>query len=154
MSGGGGRIWEPGVIGVGERGVVCLSLKGWTWEKRANLTKMLSPKGLAQRAKWRKPTEKGWEPRMQDIGGISLDHFLCNFEVSFFWTISLLMGNLNISCEKALRLGDCKMTYYVSGTWKEPWINGILFPLALFVFYNKELPKQTQISHLVQYLEL
>lgn len=52
--------------------------------------------------------------------------------------------------------GFCKMTYYLSAANKriEPWKIGILLPLALFVFHNKELVKVTQISHLVQNLQI
>lgn len=47
---------------------------------------------------------------------LSLVPFLYNFEVLIFGLCPFLMGNLNIPCEQALHLGDCKMTYYVSGT--------------------------------------
>lgn len=85
MSGGGGQDMKAwGDRGGRERGSMSEFKRVNMRETGAHLTKMLSPKWLAQRAKWRKPTEKGWEPRKQDIGGISLDPFLCNFEVSFF----------------------------------------------------------------------
>ena len=118
MLGGGGQDMRAWGDRVGrERGSMSEFKRVNMREIGASLTKMLRPKGLAQRAKWRKPTEKGWEPRMQDIGGIKPGPlFSATLKCHFFELYPFLMGNLNISCEQALHLGDRKMTYYVSGT--------------------------------------